>query len=853
MNCPRPVIPLCAGLVFILGMMLAGISQAESPAENWHQWRGPDNNGVSSTATPPLEWSEEKNMAWKVAIPGRGTASPIVWGDRVFVLTAVNTGKVDPSRPKPEDQPDRVFGIKYPNTGYEMQVICLDRKTGEPRWRSTAKTLVPHEGHHRDASFASASPFCDGERLYCWFGSAGLFAYSLDGKKLWERDLGPARVGASLGEGSSPVVHDGKIVLVRDHAGKSSITVVNAADGKTLWRKNRDEPNAWATPAIAEHKGRTQVITTASKQVRAYDLDTGDIIWSATGLTGNCIPCPIVVDDTVYCMSGYEGYSLLAIPVTGTGDVTGSIRWQRDEGTPYVPSPVLVGERLYFTKSNQNLLSVVDVGNGQVRMDKVRLTGLTGLYASPVAAANRIYFPSRNGKTLVIEPGDELKVLATNKLDDHFHASPALAGSQLFLRGLDNLYCLETGAVPAKTMPQLARATNAKAPAPAPKPEADPMVARLKAIAARPIPADYPGGGPGHQPFVDREIAKLPPDRRPEVGRLWKEQERLFPNMKNRNPGPAKPPAAKPAPPPPNKKTSQTKPANGRISGKVTDLNGQPLGGVMVSAFQDSRREITSVFSQPDGRFELTALPDAPARLRARGPGRVDQWIETDSLGSDKVSLRMPVAEGKDLEAQRTADSAFEQLPFKTVRDKLNFKMMCSYCHQIGSEGFRTPEEPVDWETMVRRNDEAVAKWPPYKPPPPPSGLAAAARITAWEMGDPFEGSFHDLEVFDGLAYVVHIGKQYTATLDPVTAERKTYKLPRGSHGPHSIEPDNDGHMWLTLCVSGEMAKFDINTKKYMVMSSAEPPEKRGSWPHTLRVNPADPEGIIWYTVRRVR
>jgi len=683
----KPVRTWALGLAVLLGSVgSAGVlAQAETDASNWHQWRGPENDGTSKNATPPLTWSESENLAWKVAIPGQGTACPIVWGDQVFVLTAVNTGKVDPSRPTPEDQPDRPFGIKYPTESFQMQVISLDRKTGEQRWRSIAKTLVPHEGHHHDASFASASPFCDGERLYCWFGSAGLFAYSLDGTKLWERDLGPARVGASLGEGSSPVVHDGKIVLVRDHAGKSSITVLSASDGKTLWRKERDEGNAWATPAIARHNGRTQVITTASKQVRAFDLETGEIIWSATGLTGNCIPCPIVVGDTVYCMSGYQGYSLLAIPITGTGDVTGSIRWKRDAGTPYVPSPVLVGDRLYFTKSNQNLLSVVDASDGRTVMEKVRLPGISGLYASPVAAANRIYFAGRNGKTLVVEPGDELKVLATNELDEHFHASPALAGSQMFLRGLKHLYCLESGAVPPKTAPQLAPATKSadasvdppgKAPA-----EADPLIAELKAIAARPIPKDYPGGGPEHQSFVEREMAKFTPEQMGELGRLWREQRRLFPDMKNRGNSfirildavrksePAKPPAPAPKAAAPNKK--QTSSLTGRISGRATDLQGRPLGGVMVSAFQDSRRELTSVFSQTDGRFELRGLPDVPARIRARSRGRVDQWIETNCLGADGITLRMPMATGEDLEAQRTADSAFAQLPFDSVRDKL--------------------------------------------------------------------------------------------------------------------------------------------------------------------------------------
>ena len=366
-------------LLITLSILAASAIHAQSIAQNWHQWRGPENNGISRTAQPPVEWSEQENVAWKVAIDGHGTSSPIVWGDRVFLTTAVNTKKVDPSLPKPEDQPERVFGIKYPNTTYQMIVLCLDRKTGKERWRRVAKTLVPHEGHHKDASFASASPYCDGERIYCWFGSAGLFAYSLDGKKLWERDLGRAKVGASLGEGSSPVVHDGKLVLVRDHAGQSTIECLEAATGKTVWKKDRDEKNAWATPAIVEYGGVTQVITSASKRVRSYNLETGDLIWEAEGLTGNCIPSPIVDGEVVYCMSGYQGYSLLAIPITGKGDVTDSILWKVERGTPYVPSPILYDGLLYITQSNQNIMTCLGAKDGRPVIARTRLPGLNQL------------------------------------------------------------------------------------------------------------------------------------------------------------------------------------------------------------------------------------------------------------------------------------------------------------------------------------------------------------------------------------------------------------------------------------------------------------------------------------------
>ena len=425
------------------------VSEIDPEGIHWHQWRGPEVSGVSRTAKPPLEWSEDRNIKWKVAIEGKGNASPIVWGDKVFLLTAINTGRVDPALPKPEDQPKRVFGITHPNTIYRFEVLCLDRNTGKELWRQTAIEYVPHEGTHNDADFASASPTTDGSRLYCWFGSAGMHCYDLDGKKLWERQLGKAYIGASLGEGCSPVVHKGRVVIVRDQARQSTIEVLDAKTGDTLWKKNRDEPNAWATPCIVEHSGKTQVITAASKLVRSYDLDTGDVIWQCRGLTGNVTPCPVVKGDVVYCMSGYEGYSLLALPLDAKGDISDSdsILWSIDKGTPYVPSPVLYEGLLYFTQSNQGILTAVDSEDGDTVIQRSRLQGISNIYSSPVGADGRVYFTGRNGTTLVIKHSGELEVLATNKLVDQFNASPAIVGTQLLMRGRKSLYCIEDHAI----------------------------------------------------------------------------------------------------------------------------------------------------------------------------------------------------------------------------------------------------------------------------------------------------------------------------------------------------------------------------------------------------------------------
>ncbi|MFK7735083.1 MAG: PQQ-binding-like beta-propeller repeat protein [Pirellulaceae bacterium] len=439
-------IPLLAVAFLALSLTQASLF-GDSTDENWHQWRGPDGTGVSPTADPPVEWSETKNVKWKVAIDGKGTSTPIIWKDKVFILTAIDTGVKDSSIPDPKDQPQtNFFNIKRPNTEHAFVVMCLDRESGSELWRRIATVKIPHEGAHNDNDFAPASPTTDGELLYCWFGSAGLFCYDLEGNKVWERDLGEVRVGSSLGEGCSPVLHGGKLVIVRDHDGQSTIEVLDAKSGKTFWKRDRDEDNAWATPIVVNHSGKTQVITAASISVRSYDLESGEVIWQCTGLTGNVTPCPVLEGDYVICMSGYKGYAAISIPLSETGDISSSenIRWKRDRDTPYIPSPLLYNGLLYYNQSNRSVLTCIDSRSGETVFGPERIGQLSNIYASPVGAAGRVYITGRAGKTLVIEKANRLKKLATNTLDDRFDASPALAGKQLFLRGAKYLYCLET-------------------------------------------------------------------------------------------------------------------------------------------------------------------------------------------------------------------------------------------------------------------------------------------------------------------------------------------------------------------------------------------------------------------------
>ena len=432
----------------IAGLLVAfstSLACCDDIATNWHQWRGPEANGISRTANPPVEWNENDNVKWKVAIEGQGGSSPIVWGDKIFLLTAVDTGRVDASKTPPDKQTHKnVFGIKYPNTFFQYVVLCLDRNTGETLWRKVATEQVPVEGHHRDNDYASSSPTTDGERLYAWFGSAGFYCYSLNGDFLWKRDLGKATTRLSFGEASSPTIHEGKVALTRDQEGQSRILVMNAMTGDTIWSQDRNEPSCWATPIVIERNGVQQLIANGHNRVRSYDLRDGTLLWECGGQVSNVTPSPVYDDEAVYCMSGYRGASVMALPLDAEGDIseTEQIRWARSKGTPYVPSPLLYDGFLYFNQSNNPILTCLDAISGKVLIDRTRMKGLRGIYASPVGADGKVYFVGRDGATLVIEKGPEFKVLATNKLDEPIDSTPALVGNEIFLRSDRSLYCI---------------------------------------------------------------------------------------------------------------------------------------------------------------------------------------------------------------------------------------------------------------------------------------------------------------------------------------------------------------------------------------------------------------------------
>ena len=324
------------GVFASVGLLAAA---ATIQAQDWPRWRGPDDTGMAR-GDAPTRWSDTENLKWKVDIPGRGHSSPVLWGDRIFLTTAIPTGPPEDGRP-------------YAN--HRFVVLALDKHTGEVVWERTATEAVPHEGYHRQyGSFASHSPVTDGERVFAFFGSRGIFCYDLEGQLVWQKNFGQMRKAGQYGEGTAPVLHQDRLILNFDHEGPSFIVTLDKRTGEELWRAERDEVSSWSAPLVVEHEGRKQVVVAATTRVRSYDVETGALIWESAGLGLNVVPNPVHQGDMVYVMSGFVAANFLAIRLGHEGDLTGSdaIVWTNRRGNAYTPSPLLQDNQLYVVTDN---------------------------------------------------------------------------------------------------------------------------------------------------------------------------------------------------------------------------------------------------------------------------------------------------------------------------------------------------------------------------------------------------------------------------------------------------------------------------------------------------------------------
>jgi outer membrane protein assembly factor BamB len=321
----------------------------------------------------------------------------------------------------------------------------VNRADGKILWQRTVLTRLPHEGGHYTGSLASHSPVTDGEHVYAFFGSFGLYCLTWDGEVVWSKEFGEMQTKHGHGESASPALFGDLVVVNWDHEGKSFIVALDKRTGKQRWKVNRPEETSWASPIVFEHEGRPQLIVSGTNRVRGYDLATGRVIWECGGMSSNIVATPVAADGLVFAGSSYEKRSLLAIRLAGSeGDITGSgqVAWSRFRGTPYVPSPLVYGDSLYFLTHYQGILSRVNMRTGQDAPGAIRLDDVGDIYASPVAAADRIYITDLEGATIVLSHADPPRLLAHNRLPDSFAASAALVGGDLFLRGQKYLYCL---------------------------------------------------------------------------------------------------------------------------------------------------------------------------------------------------------------------------------------------------------------------------------------------------------------------------------------------------------------------------------------------------------------------------
>jgi len=423
-------------------------------AQNWPSFRGAGAAGVADGAPTAVTWDVAggQNVLWKTAVPGVAVSSPIVWGDRLFVSTAVSS---DPSA----GIRTGLYGDVEPAkdvSKHTWKLVALDKHSGKVLWERVAHEGIPRTKRHPKSSQASPTPVTDGRRVIVSFGSEGLHAYDLEGKPLWKRDLGVLNAGwfydpdYEWGIGSSPIIWKNLVIVQCDIQKSSFIAAFDAATGAPVWRTLREEIPSWSTPAVIEHDGRSELVTQATKFTRGYDPATGKELWRLSGNSEITIPTPIAGPGFVIVTNGYRGVQpIYAIRPGASGDITlkdgqtqsGSIAWSTNRGGPYIPTPIVYRDQLYVLLNN-GVVAAYDVRTGQ-RIYQERLGAGGSFSASPVAADGKLYFTSEDGDMFVVKAGASYELLATNHIGQVVMATPAISDGTIFIRGLKDVIAIK--------------------------------------------------------------------------------------------------------------------------------------------------------------------------------------------------------------------------------------------------------------------------------------------------------------------------------------------------------------------------------------------------------------------------
>ena len=437
---------------FLLAFILIIVSIITARAQNWPQFRGPGATGVTEGQTKPVKWdaSTSQNVRWKTPIPGLAHSSPVVWGNKVFVTTAVSSAAKDETR-------FGLYGEVEPvkdDPRHAWKVFAIDKSTGKILWEQTAFDGMPKVKRHPKSTHADSTPATDGKYLIVNFGSAGLYAYDLNGKLLWKQDLGVLDSGWFYDPdyqweyGSSPTIYKDLVIVQADIQKNSFIAAYDIKTGKQVWKTPREEIPSWGSPTVYEGKQRAELITSGAKAIRSYDPATGKELWRLGPMSEITTPTPFVAHDLIFVTSGYAPIQpIYAIRPGGSGDLTLKdgkessefIAWSKQRGGPYMPTPIVYGDLLYIC-SIQGVLTAYNAKTGE-RVYQERLGGTGGAFtASPVASDGKIYFSSEDGDVFVVKAGPKYELLAKNPVGEVMMATPAISDNLLIVRTISHLF-----------------------------------------------------------------------------------------------------------------------------------------------------------------------------------------------------------------------------------------------------------------------------------------------------------------------------------------------------------------------------------------------------------------------------
>ena len=421
-------------LVLLAALMAAGA--------DWPSFRGPSASGVADGQNLPDEFGgePEKNILWKTAIPGLAHSSPVVWGEKLFVTTAISS-KADATF-KPG-----LYGAGTASADrsvHQWRIYCLDKKSGKILWSQTAYEGVPKEKRHIKATYANSTPATDGRHVVAFFGSQGLYGYGMDGERLWEKDLGHLDVGAynapdyEWGTASSPIIYKGLVIVQCDTQGDSFLLASDVRTGKTVWRTERDELPSWGTPTVYPGKELAELVTNGSTFIRAYDPANGKELWRLGGSSKITAPTPVFAGGLILVASGRRPEAPIFAIRAGAN---GTVAWQKTQRGPYMPTPIIYRGHMYAL-GNSGILDCYELETGkEIYRERIPHSG-SGFSASPVAADGKLYLSSEDGDVFVVRAGVEFELISKNEIGELLMASPALSDGVMYLRGTDHLFAV---------------------------------------------------------------------------------------------------------------------------------------------------------------------------------------------------------------------------------------------------------------------------------------------------------------------------------------------------------------------------------------------------------------------------